>query len=86
MAFSFPQQFDDRHETHAGFSAMHLATFRNHAEMVKMLLLSRVNPDAQVSVCLSVGIYGHSKMLTKQCRRLMVSRRFTSRACTAALP
>lgn len=40
-------QFDDQHETHAGFSAMHLAAFRNHTEMVKMLLLSRVNPDAQ---------------------------------------
>ena len=53
MSFSFPQQFDNRHETHAGFSAMHLAAFRNHAEMVKMLLMSRANPDAQVSVCLS---------------------------------
>lgn len=40
-------QFDTGHETHAGFSAMHLASFRNHTEMVKILLMSRVRPDIQ---------------------------------------
>ena len=84
MSFSFPQQFDNRHETHAGFSAIHLAAFRNHAESEDATYVQ--GQPGRSGLCLFVDIDGHSKMLTKQCSRLTVSRLFTSRAYTAALP
>ena len=77
MSFSFPQQFDNRHDTR-GFLCDALGFVPKPRENGEDITHVQDQPGRS-GLCLFVGIDGHSKMLTKQCSRLTVSRLFTSR-------